>query len=56
MVIRAAYQNDKPSEWIAEHAHIPAVVVPFSVGGTAAAKDLFSLFDDTIQRLLAGLK
>ena len=56
MVIRAAYQNDKPSEWIAEHAHIPAVVVPFSVGGTTAAKDLFSLFDDTIQRLLAGLK
>ena len=56
MVIRAAYQNDKPSEWIADHAHIPAVALPFSVGGTDAAKDLFGLFDDTIQRLLAGLK
>ena len=56
MVIRAAYQNDKPSQWIADHAHIPAVVLPFSVGGTEAAKDLFSLFDDTIQRLLVGLK
>ncbi len=25
MVIRAAYQNERPSEWIAERAHIPAV-------------------------------
>lgn len=56
MVIRAAYQNGRPSEWIAERAHIPAVIVPFSVGGTPQATDLFTMFDDTIQRLLAGLK
>lgn len=56
MVIRAAYQSAKPSERIAGQAHIPAVVLPFSIGGTDAAKDLFSLFDDTIQRLLEGLK
>jgi zinc/manganese transport system substrate-binding protein len=56
MVVRAAYQEPKPSEWMAERAHIPAVVVPFSVGGTDGAKDLFGLFDDTVARLLAGLK
>lgn len=56
MVLRAAYQNERPSEWIAERAHIPAVIVPYTVGGTAQATDLFGLFDDTIQRLLAGLK
>jgi zinc/manganese transport system substrate-binding protein len=56
MVIRAAYQNPKPSEWMAEHAHIPAVMLPFTVGGTPQATDLFTMFDDTIQRLLAGLK
>jgi zinc/manganese transport system substrate-binding protein len=56
MVIRAAYQNPKPSEWIAERAHIAAVVLPFSVGGTDGAKDLFGLFDDTVARLLAGQK
>ena len=55
MVIRAAYLNPKPSEWMAEHAHIPAVELPFSVGGTDGAMDLFGLFDDTIARLLAGL-
>jgi len=56
MVIRAAYQNERPSEWIAERAHIPAVRLPFTVGGTPQATDLFTMFDDTIQRLLAGLK
>jgi len=56
MVIRAAYQNERPSEWIAERAHIPAVMLPFTVGGTPQATDLFTLFDDTIQRLLAALK
>jgi zinc/manganese transport system substrate-binding protein len=56
MVIRAAYQDAKPSEWIAQRAHLNAVELPFSVGGNAASKDLASLFDDTIARLLAGLK
>jgi zinc/manganese transport system substrate-binding protein len=56
MVLRAAYQNERPSEWIAERAHIPAVMVPYTVGGTPQATDLFTMFDDTIARLLAGLK
>jgi zinc/manganese transport system substrate-binding protein len=56
MVIRAAYKNERPSEWIAERAHIPAVELPFTVGGTPQATDLYTYFDDTIQRLLAGLK
>jgi len=56
MVLRAAYQNERPSEWIAERAHVPAVMLPYTVGGTPQATDLFALFDDTIARLLAGLK
>ncbi len=56
MVIRSAYQNAKPSEWIAQHAHVNIVALPFSVGGSPGAKDLFGLFDDTIARLLEGLK
>jgi zinc/manganese transport system substrate-binding protein len=52
MVLRAAYQSDLASQWIAERAGLKAVALPFSVGGTEGAKDLFGLFDDTIQRLL----
>jgi zinc/manganese transport system substrate-binding protein len=55
MVLRAAYQSDRASQWIAERAKIAAVVLPFTVGGDAEAKDLFSLFDDTIARLLKPL-
>jgi len=56
MVLRAAYQDGRASQWLSEHARIPAVVLPFSVGGDDKAKDLFSLFDDTIQRLLDANK
>ncbi len=56
MVLRAAYQSDRASQWIAERAKINAVALPFTVGGDDAAKDLFALFDDTIQRLLRGAK
>jgi zinc/manganese transport system substrate-binding protein len=56
MVIRAAYQSDRASQWIAERAKINAVALPFTVGGTAEAKDLYGLYDDTIARLLKGAK
>ncbi len=56
LVLRAAYQDARPSEWIAQRAKISAVQLPYSVGGTPQASDLFSLFDDTIARLLAGLQ
>ena len=56
MVIRAAYNSDRPSQWLSERAKIPAVALPFTVGGSERAKDLFSLFDDTVQRLLEAVK
>jgi zinc/manganese transport system substrate-binding protein len=31
-------------------------MLPFTVGGSDKAKDLFSLFEDTIARLLATVK
>lgn len=55
MVLRAPYQSDRASLWIADRARIPAVVLPNTVGGDAEAKDLFSLFDITIARLLKPL-
>ena len=54
MVLRAAYQGDRASQWLAQRTKINPVVLPFTVGGDDGAKDLFGLFDDTIQRLLKG--
>jgi len=56
MVIRAAYNDGRASAWLSERAKIPAVVLPFTVGGSERAKDLFGLFDDTVQRLVQALK
>ncbi|HLY96479.1 MAG TPA: zinc ABC transporter substrate-binding protein [Sideroxyarcus sp.] len=56
MVLRAAYQEARPSEWIAQRAHIAAVELPYTVGGSDGAKDLYGLFDDTIARLLKGMQ
>jgi zinc/manganese transport system substrate-binding protein len=54
LVILAAYQDGKPSEWLSSHAGVVAVKLPFTVGGNDAARDLFGLFDDTLAQLLAA--
>jgi zinc/manganese transport system substrate-binding protein len=54
MIVYAAYQDARPPQVVAERSGLPAVLLPFTVGGTDAAKDLFGLFDDTIARLLTA--
>ncbi|MGB8855774.1 MAG: zinc ABC transporter substrate-binding protein [Burkholderiales bacterium] len=56
MVIRAAYQSERPSEFLRDKAKIPAIKLPFTVGGNDQAKDLFGLYENTIQLLLGGAK
>ncbi len=54
MVLYAAYQDARPSQWLSSNAAMPAVKLPFTVGGSEGAKDLFGLFDDTLARLLTA--
>lgn len=55
-VIRSAYNDPRAVDWLAERAKISAVMLPFTVGGSPRARDLFSLYDDTLTRLLAVAK
>ena len=55
-IVSAAYQDPKAGDWLAERTGVPAVILPFTVGGDDKAKDLFGLYDDTIERLLGALK
>ncbi len=55
-IISAAYQDPKAGDWLAERTGVPAVVLPFTVGGDDKAKDLFGLYQDSIDRLLAARK
>lgn len=56
VILRNAYNDPKAADWLAARIHAPVVLLPFSVGGTPGAKDLFGLFDDTLDRLLAVAK
>jgi len=55
-ILRAAYQDSKPGDWLSEHTGVPAVTLPFTVGGDDKSKDLFGLYDSTIDKLLAVAK
>jgi zinc/manganese transport system substrate-binding protein len=51
-IVRSAYNEPRAAQWLSERARIPVVVLPYTVGGTDKAGDLFGLFDDTLARLL----
>jgi len=56
MILRAGYQDARPSQWLSDRTDIPTVVLPYTVGGNDNATDLFALYDDTLQRLLSALQ
>ncbi len=55
-IVRAAYQDRKPADWLSQRTDVPAVTLPYTVGGDAQSKDLFGLFDSTIAKLLRAAK
>lgn len=55
-ILSAAYQDPKAGDWLAERTGVPALTLPFTVGGDNAAKDLFGMYDSTIDRLLGALQ
>ena len=55
MTIRAAYEDERPSQWLEQNAGVPMVELPFTIGGSDKAKDLFGLFDETIDHLMKGV-
>jgi zinc/manganese transport system substrate-binding protein len=52
-IVYSAYNSPRAAEFLSGSAKIPSLMLPFTVGGTDKAKDLFGLFDDMIARLLA---
>lgn len=52
-IVRVTYNEPRAAQWLAEQAKLRVVVVPFTVGGSNKAVDLFTMFDDTLERLRA---
>jgi zinc/manganese transport system substrate-binding protein len=56
MILRNAYNDPKAVEWLSGRINVPVVTLPYTVGGTPEAKDLFGLFDNTVTLLLGVAK
>ena len=54
-IIYSAYEDPRGSEFVAQRIGVAAIMLPYTVGGTDRARDLFGLFDDTVERLVTGL-
>lgn len=55
-IVYSPYNNPGAAQFLSQRTNIPIVPLPFTAGGTPKAKDLFGLFDDTIERLVAVTK
>ena len=55
-IVYSTYQDPRAAEFLSQRTKIPAVMLPFTVGGTDKAKDLFGYFDDIIGRLLGNAR
>jgi zinc/manganese transport system substrate-binding protein len=56
LIVRASYQSPAAGDWLSHRLDVPAIMLPATVGGTEAARDLFSLYDDSIRRMLSALR
>ena len=55
MIVYSSYDDPRAAQFLSQRTGIPAVMLPFTVGGSDRAKDLFGFFDDLVARLLAPL-
>ena len=51
-IIYSAHSNPKAAQWLSRHTGVPAVELPFTVGGSKNVNNLFELFDETFRLLL----
>jgi zinc/manganese transport system substrate-binding protein len=50
-IIRTPYTDAKASLWLSEKLGVPALQLPYTVGGGDTTDDLFGLFDETLKLL-----
>ncbi|NQW01953.1 MAG: zinc ABC transporter substrate-binding protein [Rhodospirillales bacterium] len=55
LIAHAAYEDPRPSAFIAKKTGIPLINLPFTVGGTEDSGTIFEFYTTSVQRLLDGL-
>ena len=56
LIVRTPVNNPKAAQWLSQQTKLPVVEVPYSVGSTPGAKDLFGMYEDAISRLLGAVR
>jgi len=56
MIVYSSYNDPKAAQFLSQRTGIPSVMLPFTVGGSDKAKELFGDFDDVIARLTGPLQ
>ena len=56
MIVHTTYQNSRAAKRLSQMINIPAVELPYTVGGDENVKDLFDLFDVTINKMTSVLQ
>lgn len=54
VILVTNYQNPKPANWLKQRSGIPIVKLPYTIGGSDEAENLFRLFDIILEQLSAG--
>lgn len=54
LIIRAAYQDERASQWLSDRTGIAYVVMPHTPGSVDGAEDLFSMFDHIVDILVGA--
>ncbi len=52
VILRTPYDPADGSNWLAQKSGTPTMILPFTIGGSEQAEDLFGLFDDTLSLLV----
>ena len=55
-ILIANYQSPKPAKWLQQRTGIPIIMLPYTIGGSNDADNLFRLFDTTLEQLQTGVK
>jgi zinc/manganese transport system substrate-binding protein len=55
-IVYSPANDPRAAQFLSERTGIPAVMLPYTVGGNAKANDLFGLFEETIAQLRAVMK
>ncbi len=48
----APFENQKPAEWLSKESGVKAIILPYTIGGNKHVKNLFDLYQNSIDTML----